>query len=472
MNIKRTSLILIVALLFSFLFTPAPVQAAAYGTTFTTSVTYQNVDSVAAKITINFYPENNGTPILITRPDLAAGASTSVYVGGINELGTGFKGSAILASQARLVATIVQIAPTASGVKNRPLSNGFSGGANYVLIPTVLKNTFNTNSIFSVMNVGGGATSVQLKFVPVSGSPIIVNLASLPAGAAKYYDMGTLPEISTSTFNGSVQLTAGTGGSIVATSMELSTTGIEAYAFEGAITDAAKVYMPSAQCKFGPLANTNTAYAVQNTSTTNAASVTVKYSNGKVHGPVNIAAGAKQSFDGCAAAAGNPVGFSGSAVIEATGADIVAVGKVYGGGISSAFLGFNDGAAKLALPYVRWTETHWNDGTRQRAYIAIQNVGTTNIAANAVTVKYVDKYGNVVGTHTLGAIAAGAKSNSNPSVLGAAGAEFGAYGDGSFGGGAIVEGPVGSKLAVVVRVATSLGGGSMAAEDYAGIPVP
>ena len=472
MNIKSTSMILVVALISSFLFAASPVQAAAYGTSFTSSVTYQNVDTISAAITINFYPESSGTPILISRPDLAAGASTSVYVGGITELGTSFNGSAVLSSGARLVATIVQIAPAASGVKNRPLSNGFANGANYVLIPTVLKNTFNTNSVFSVMNVGSAATSVQVKFVPVSGSPITVNIASLPAGAAKYYNMGTLPEIAASSFNGSVQLTAGAGGLIVATSMEMSTTGVEAYAFEGALNDATKIYMPSALCKFGPLANTNTAYAVQNTSTTTAASVTVKYSNGKVHGPVNIAAGAKQSFDGCAAAPGNPAGFSGSAIIESTGANIVAVGKVYGGGVSSAFLGFNDGAEKIALPYVRWTEAHWNDGTRQRAYIAIQNVGTANLAAGTVTVKYVDKNGTVVGTHSLGAIAAGGKTNSNPSTIGAAGAEFGAYSDGSFGGGAIVQGPAGSKLAVVVRIATSVGGGNIVGEDYSGIPVP
>lgn len=471
MKIKFASLFLVVAIMLSFIFTASPVQAAAYGAKFTTSITYQNIGSSSATIVINFYPEGSGTPIAITRPPLAAGAGTSIYVGGISELGTSFTGSAVMSSDVPLAATMVQLADAASGVKNRPLSNGFSEGANYVLIPTVLKNTFNTTSKFSVMNVGTGDTSVELKFVPVSGSPITVNLATLPAGAAKYYDMGTLAEITTATFNGAVQLTAGAGGSIVATSIEMSTTGNEAYAFEGTGSDAATIYMPSALCKFGPLANTNTAYAVQNTSTTTAANVTVTYSNGKTHGPVSIPAGAKSSFDGCAAAAGNPAGFSGSAVITSTGANIVAVGKVYGGGISSAFLGFTSGAEKIALPYVRWTEAHWADGTRQRAYIAIQNVGTTNLAAGAVTVTYVDKNGVAVGTHTLGAIAAGAKTNSNPSVIGAAGSEFGAYADGSFGGGAIVQGPAGSQLAVVVRIQTNIGGGNSVGEDFSGIPI-
>lgn len=471
MKFKFASLLLVFAIMLSFLFTASPVQAAAYGTKFTTSVTYQNVGDADATVSISFYPEGDGTPIVITRPVLAAGASTSIYVGGISELGTSFNGSAIMSSDVPLVATMVQIADAASGVKNRPLSNGFSEGANFVLIPTVLKNTFNQTSQFSVMNVGTAATSVELNFVPVSGAPIVVNIAALPAGAAQYIDMGTLAEITTPTFNGSVQLTAGAGGSIVATSMDLSTTGIDAYAFEGTGSGATTIYMPSAQCKFGPLANSNTAYAVQNTSTTTAAEVTVTYSNGNTHGPVSIPAGAKASFDGCATAAANPAGFSGSAVIEATGADIVAVGKVYGGGISSAFLGFTGGAEKIALPYVRWTEAHWNDGTRQRAYIAIQNVGGTDLAAGDVTVTYVDKFGDVVGVHTLGAIPAGAKTNSNASTIGAAGAEFGAYADGSFGGGAIIQGPAGSQLAVVVRISTNIGGGILTGEDYNGIPV-
>lgn len=471
MKIKFASLFLVVAIMLSFIFTASPVQAAAYGAKFTTSVTYQNVGGADATIVINFYPEGNGTPVVINRPVLVAGGSTSIYVGGISELGTSFTGSAIISSDVPLAATMVQIGDAASGVKNRPLSNGFSEGANYVLIPTVLKNTFNTTSKFSVMNVGTAATSVALNFVPVSGTPVVVNIASLPAGAAQYFDMGTLAAITTASFNGSVQLTAGTGGSIVATSMEMSTTGIDAYAFEGTGTDASVIYMPSALCKFGPLANTNTAYAVQNTSTTTDASVTVTYSNGKTHGPVVIPAGAKSSFDGCAAAAANPAGFSGSAKIEATGANIVAVGKVYGGGVSSAFLGFTTGYEKLALPYVRWTEAHWADGTRQRAYIAIQNVGTTDLAAGDVTVTYIDKAGNVVGTHTLGAIVAGAKTNSNASAIGAAGAEFGAYSDGSFGGGAIITGPAGSQLAVVVRISTSIGGGNIVGEDYSGISV-
>ena len=109
------------------------------------------------------------------------------------------------------------------------------------------------------------------------------------------------------------------------------------------------------------------------------------------------------------------------------------------------------------LPYVRWTESQWTPGGRQRAYIAIQNVGAT--PAGAVTVRHVDKNGDVVGTHSLPAIPSGGKVNSwagLPEVTGnrAALNEFG-YAGGQFGGSVIVEGPAGSQLVAVARVASA-----------------
>jgi len=138
--------------------------------------------------------------------------------------------------------------------------------------------------------------------------------------------------------------------------------------------------------------------------------------------------------------------------------------------MSTAFLGFTGGASKVALPYVRWTTDQWYDGTRQRAYIAIQNVGDDDLPAGAVTVKYYDKAGGLVGTDILEAIPAGAKVNSNAGNIGDAGAEFGYYSDGTFGGSAIVEGPEGSQLAVIVRIQTRTGSTDVA-EDYNGIAI-
>ncbi len=381
-----------------------------------------------------------------------------------------------MSSSQPLAATLVQLPAGTTTVKNRPLSNGFSGGAAYVLIPTVLKNTFSTNSIFSIQNTDTVAADILVRFVPVSGTPIDVNIANLPPGAAKYFDLGTMTALP-STFNGSVQVFAqddggaAGSGSVVATAMELATNSDNVYAFEGAAETGNIVYMPSAFCKFGAGGAINSAYAVQNTSDSADASVTVTYSNGSVDGPYTIAPGQKKSFPGCGVDTANPVnpvGFIGSATISSVGAPIVGIAKIYGNGLSTAFLGFVSGADKVALPYVRWTEVKWVVGGYQRANIAIQNVGTSELPAGSVSVKYYDKDGVLVGTHTIAtAIPVGGKVNSNPLAIGAT--EFGYTGT-SIGGGAIVEGPAGSQLAVITRIESRITTGTVG-EDYSGIAV-
>ncbi len=454
---------------------PGTVAAQAYSTTFTTSITYQNVGTGLATISMLFYPENNGTPIPIARPTLAKDAGTSVFVGSLTAIAPGFRGSVVLQSDQPIVATLVQLPQGSATVKNRALSNGFSTGAANSLIATVLKNKFGSTSRFAVQNIDSVGADLSLSFYDAdtpANPPIVKTVTNLPAGAAQYFDLGILTGFG-SVFNGSVAISAkktgtATLGNIVSTVMEMSIAGTAVSAFEGVAGGSKTVYMPSALCNaFG---GQNTAYAVQNTSLSSSATVTVTYSNGLKEGPLTVNAGTKRSFLGCTPV-GMPAGFSGSAIVTASGADIVAIGKVSGLGLSTAFVGASSGAAKLALPYVRWSETQYASGARQKTSIAIQNVGGA-LAAGAVTVSYVDKNGVVVGTHPLGAIASGAKANSNPSNIGAAGAEFGYYGDGTFGGSAVISGPVGSQLVAVARVSSSVPPSSLVAEDYNGIPIP
>jgi hypothetical protein len=316
------------------------------------------------------------------------------------------------------------------------------------------------------------AADIVVKFVPVSGSAVTQNITALPSGAAKYFDLGTLVVLGLN-FNGSVQITSvktgtATPGAVVATSLEANTSTNDVYAFEGIAQTSDTVYMPSAFCKYGA-GNINSAYAVQNTGAS-AVNISVTYSNGNVDGPVSVAAGAKQSFPGCGRVSGlNPVNFIGSAKITAPGGQIVAIGKIGGGGLSTAFTGVADGSVKLYVPYVRWTDANWTNGTRQRTSIAIQNVGSAPLTAGQVTVKYYDRNGALVGTDTLGAIAVSAKVSSNARNVGVAASEFGYYGA-LTGGSAVVEGPVGSKLAVIARVTSYISATLSVGEDYNGIP--
>ena len=449
----------------------APLSAA-YGTPFITAITYQNLSTTTANITFNFQAENSSTatPVNVT---LNGKASASLFLGGVGSLSSGFKGSAVMSSDQPIVATLVQL-PQSSTVKNRPLSNGFATGSAKVLIATALRNTFNSNSIITIQNADTVNADLTVKFFALgSASPADTeNVVNLPPGASKYFDLGagfgTLP----ASFNGSVTVDAkdhgGADGSgnVVATVMELSTTGNGASAFEGVASGSTTVYMPSALCNaFG---GQNSAYAVQNTSTSTA-HVVVHYSSGQTPS-FDILAGNKHSFLACAD--GVPAGTSGSATITSN-FPIVAIGKVSGLGLSTAFVGASSGASHLALPYVRYaTDANFNSGAQQRTFIAIQNIGAAIPAGQIVTVQYLDKFGAVAGTHTINTgIPAGGKVNSDATKAGLA--EFGHYNDGSFGGGAIITGPGGSSLVAIARVASKVPAtGETVGEDYNGIVIP
>lgn len=458
----------------------APAMAQAYSTSFTTSITYQNVDTLQAdNVQIYFYPSADSTsPIIIDRDALPAGAGTSVFIGS-DEVGLdpGFQGSAIMLADRRLVATLVQV-PQSTTVKNRPLSNGFESGTPTIRLATIIKNTFDQNSIFSVQNTDTEANTITIDFIDQSANVVHSIMQTVEDGASYYVDAGTVAALGSS-FNGSAVVSAergdGSDGSIVATVMELNIAGTGASAFESVSAGGTFYYMPSALCDaFG---GQRSAYAIQNTSSDTETEVTVTYTGLAGGSPVTasetktIQPGAKQSFIACNAS-GMTTGFSGSAVVESNPTDVVAIGKVFGLGLSTAFLGAESGGSELALPYVRWSETQYTTGQRQRTYIAIQNVGGVDIGPNALLVRYLDRNGSVVATHTLGDVAQGEKVNSNPQFPGSPAAmdEFGYYADG-FGGSVTVECTTpGCSIVAVARVQSFVPAtNSTVAEDYNGI---
>lgn len=473
---KSLKMFLIASMLLLITAGLASAQNPAYVTPFITSVTYQNVSNSLANVTFYFYQEGSSTAIQVPTT-LAANAGSSLYIGGLASIPANFSGSAVLSSDQPIVATLVQI-PQSTTVKNRPLSNGFSSASSQVTIATVLKNRFNTSTKFSVQNADSGAIDITATFYnadDVNAAPVLVSFNNVPQGSAKSFDAGSIAGLP-SPFNGSAIVTAvktgtSTPANIVASALELSTNGNAATAFEGVSAGARTVYMPSALCQ---RFNATTFYAVTNTSQTTATSITVTYDNGKTD-TAAIGAGKKASINTCTA---NDAGYTGSATITSDTTDIVVIGKASGGALLTAFLGEPVGSTKLALPYVRWTaDATFNNGSRQRGFIAIQNVG--NAMATNVVVKYLNKNGDVVGTHTIGSLASKAKTNSTAinATLSAGGnandlLEFG-YPEGNpgggFGGSVIVE-STGSAVVAVVRIASVTDAGQVA-EDYNGIPV-
>jgi hypothetical protein len=478
MKFKFLALLVVLALALGALGI-APAMAQAYTTSFTTSITYQNVDTLQAdNVQIYFYPDVSSTsPIIINRDPLPAGAGTSVFIGSdAVGLDPGFQGSAIMLADRRLVATLVQV-PQSDTVKNRPLSNGFESGSPQILLATVLKNNFDQNSIFSVQNTDTEANTITIEFYDLSATLVDSITQTIEDGASFYVDAGAMTGLGTS-FNGSAIVTAergdGSDGSIVATVMELNIAGTGASAFESVTGGGPLYYMPSALCDaFG---GQRSAYAVQNTSLTNPTDVTVTYTGntGTFTHTQTIQPGAKQSFGACNAP-GMTTGFTGSAVVESTSTDVVAIGKVFGTGLSTAFVGAEGGGSELALPYVRWSESQYDTGQRQRTFIAIQNVGSVDIGANELLVNYVDRDGNVVATHTIDtATVVGAKQNSRPTFPGAPAAmdEFGYYTDGFGGSATVVCTTPGCEIVAIARVQSAVPAtASAVGEDYNGIIV-
>lgn len=479
MKARFLTVFAIVAMLFSA-FGVGTASAGAYETEFTTAVTYMNVgDAATTVLDLYFFADpNDQAPTQYTIVGGAAqNAAGSLNIGSLDDtvVGDGFQGSAYMQSDQPMLVTLVQLPQGNALVKNRALSNGFSAGAPTALVATVLKGLYGTNTIFSVQNADSEQNTVTITLYDTTATQQYQTVQDIQPGAAYYVDAAALLDTELPAgFNGSAVITAvrtagGADGSIVANAMELEYgAGVGLKAFEGVASGATLVYMPSALCNvFG---GTNTAYAVQNTSLTQDTSVTVTYtsSTGVVTTETKpIGPGAKASFGGCAAMADNTYG---SAIVESTVTEIIAIGKAYGAGMTTAFLGVAMGYDTVALPYVRWATTNnYNGANGQRTFITIQNVGDATITGDIV-VQYVDSTGAVLGTHTISTdLAVGAKATSNASSTAEGLTEFGITP--VYGGAAIITGPAGCELAVVARVSSVFGAGFVS-EDYNGQPVP
>ena len=371
-----------------------------------------------------------------------------------------------------MLATLVQIPQNSTTVFVRPLSNGYTQGNPTALIATVLKNTYGAHTIFSIQNTDSQLNDVNVKFYNTSATMVHQLDQAIEAGASYYVDANTISQLGTS-FNGSVVATAeradNSDGSIIGSAMELDITLNGAKAFESVATGASTVYMPSALCDV--YGGQRTSYAVQNTSLTTPTDVTVTFNPGGLDVTKTIGAGAKQSFSACDTVA---AGFIGSATVESTATPVIAVGKAFGAGLSTAFLGAPNGYAELALPYVRYApDAYYLNGSRQRTSIAIQNVGAAEIPAGSITLTYTDSFGHT-GTHVYTSpLAVGAKFNSKATNAGLdwfGMAEPPATG---YGGGVSISCTAAScQLIAVARVTTYVSSTNTAAEDYNGMPIP
>jgi hypothetical protein len=479
MKYKRIALFLVVTVI--LFLTSIPYQnvdsatSIAYLTPFVTSITYQNVGSATTNsLAFTFYnSEMASAPFTYNPSQLARFASGSVYLGSFSQTNGGFNGAVKITSDQTILETLVQIPKGKPDIIVRPLSNGFSSGSTNSYIGTVLKYKWGATTVFSVQNVGQSQINISISLYDSSGILRSQWPETIQPGGAYIFDAGSNPNLDDYNFpqfDGSAVITS--NGLIAATVMEKEYSGVGAKAFEGFGSGALTMFMPSALCNY---AGSSSAFAVQNISQSQSTYVTVTYTDGTnyYYQYATILPNTKASFQTCSAPGIPQSNFSGTAIITSNTTNIIAVGKITGNGLSTAYNGVVSGAGRLSLPYIRWaTDNDFNSTTGyQRAFISIQNLSTSTQPAG-VTVNYIDKYGTTIATQTLNTIPPSAKANSwfgliNPS------SDFGYYPDGSAGGGVYINctsGPC--QLAAIARVQGINQAGGLAGEDYNAMPIP
>jgi hypothetical protein len=483
MKVRRLTLILILAI--GLVGSIQPASAQAYGTSFTTTIVYQNpYTTPISNIQIVYYAsDKTKNPLIIPRPDLPGGKSTSVFIGTLKNASLGFHGTMYIQSKPNLVAIQVQTPSSNSPVKVHPITNLPLSGSSTVYFASVLRGQYYANTVLTIQNTDSQTNNIHLDLYNTDATLIYTSAFLLGAHEIYIFDAGKvqdnpLPE----QFNGSAVVTATrmdlkTPGNIMGSAMEMDNLYLGAKTYEGISHGSLEVYMPSAACNYDIYAGVliNTAYAVQNNSLHSPTDVTVTYSNGTTH-TQTIGPGAKASFITCQA--GNmPSNFLGAAIIRSSAAPVIAIGKAYGGGLSTAFSGAiaGSGARSLALPYVRWAnDENYLNGAQQRTFISIQNVGP-KVIHGKIRVTYYPCQGDIV-THVINlgddGLNPGAKVNSNPRL--AEYEQIGLCGKGPQESGAvIVSGPEDSQLAAVVRVQQwDNAHGIVVGEDYNGINTP
>lgn len=466
MNWKARNFYLIASLiLLTSMAAPEPVRAQAYSTSFSTAITYQNVGTDVAHVTIQIYTEGNTTPISITRPDLPPNASTTISVGTLGTVPASFKGSAVIKSDVSLAVTMTEI-PGDPAMRNHPMAGGFITGASDLWFLSVNK-LDTVNTVFSVQNIDTSPVDLNLTFYG-AGEPVTLSRSNVAAGSSVYFDTASLAEIG-ETFGGnvhvqSVQSGSAVSGKIIGTMMDLSTVNTDVAATESLTGGSQTIYMPYAFCYMNGM---NTSYYVFNPSLTDSQDITIRFSSGGVLN--DTLAPASGGWYAACLPPHTPYGYNGYAVITSSPGPILTMGRVKLSGMSASFLGESRGSSRIALPLVTWTADGWENGTRQQTWVTVQNVGA-DLPDGAVTVSYYDKNGGLVGTHTLSGIPNGGRIDSNASKVGAN--EFGYYSDGSTGGSTIVQGPAGSQLmAIAWAQALDPSTGNRYGDIYNGFPI-
>lgn len=406
----------------SGLFMPQRVQAGvmaqpaagAAGGTWSGSIVIQNNGTEAANAVVNFY----STAGVLVKSYLLPAAippkgSTVVDTDAIIDLPDGFAGSAIISAAQPVSATYLMI-DRSSTVMGRGIYSGIATGATKVYVPAISHNYADQTSVLAVQNVDASTVSVIIRYYDrFTGALTATVGASIAPGASQFFDASSLP--------GPQQLPPPwTGAAVVEASGNIAAAIHQPYVmankvvgFEASAVAGTESYLPSALFQYAWQQQTSF-IAVQNTLAT-PVTVTITFYDrtGSAAGQVGGTIDGFRKLSWNPGSAGVPSGFSGTAVVRASGpvASVVNIGSATD--LALAYTGQPMGSLRLALPYVRWSPS--TDAKGWRTYIAVMNVDQT--AAADVTLRYYDTNGRLVYTQALNGVAPNAKSNHHPGLI-------------------------------------------------------
>jgi hypothetical protein len=434
---------------------------------YTTSITYQNIGSDVAHVTITYIPDGSSDPVALTQPDLPIGASQTVILSNLDPSTASTRGSVRIKSDVEIAILASQV-PVNTTVIGRGMSAASQAGSSQAWLPNLSK-AAGVTTVLALQNQDAVPADLKVTFYGGT-SPVVVDKLAIPAGASTYLDLADISALGTS-FNGTALIQStqtGTSSPGRVSGVSLISTGIstEVYATESIASGGNTLYMPLALC-YG-MGGMSTTYYVFNTDASQPATVSVAYSNGKTD-TASIAALSGRSFNACSPS-GVLSGYSGSAVISSNGPGILAVGRIKLLGMAATFVGQSSGTSRLALPSALYSTAGYSSGQKYRTQVIVMNLGS-NLAAGAVKAKFYGKDGALIGTYTFPAFAANSRQDVNATKLGSSGAEFGYYSDGSSGGSMVIEGPAGSSLMALAWQTRVAGSGTYAGDAYNAIPV-
>lgn len=469
---KRAAFLILAITLIATMALPGSVQAQSVSTAQTwTSIIYYYNPGDETQIQVSYITTAGTTAATTQMIPVPTHGSGEIYIGETT-VPDGFRGSAVLMANTEIQA-IYEQAPSEDPNYSRLLYSAFNfeQGESTVYIPAISNDPKGYISQVGIQNIVNQPVTLTLRFYDPAGAQIGSDIvtAAINTNASFIFQANTLEGITLPKDSSLVISVNESGGKIVAAVEDLQNTGRRAYAFEGIGDPSNVTYIPSALCSKNH-GKQKTTLAIQNTSgesntvtfTAYAENYTTLKKLNSTPYSVTLPPYGKANVSACSIRGTGGRSFS---VMMNSTQNLAVVSKAVGSdGISTAYIGLQQGATEISLPYVVWAA---NSTKGYQASLTVMNV--SDVPATGVQVTLYRNDGTET-VYTLPTIGPYSKRSFNPST-----AKATRSADKTFRGAAVVRSDGATALIAQVRMerkVSGVRGTTYLGEDYLGIPTP